>query len=342
MVARRLESNTFKQFPKETTVSSRKFFLCLVASCAVAMTVPATLLAQEYPYKQLRIIVPYPPGGTVDAAARVIGRRLAETIGQPVLIDNKAGANGTIGADAVAKAAADGYTLLLVPSAHVINPAVMLNMPFDVAKDFTPVSIIGTLPLVFISGPQQPFKTLQEMVAYAKAKPGQLSLGYTDSSTQLVGVMLKQATGIDIQLIGYKGGSAMVVDIIGGHVQVGATGAGSAYPHYKAGTVRVLGVTESKRAPAMPEVPTVAEGGVPGFNAQVWLALLGPAGMSPANVDRLHSELVKIIAEPQLSARLSELGNVPRVLSPAETAAVIKADTEMWAKAARDAGLKRQ
>lgn len=319
----------------------RRIFFSLAALLATAMAAPA-ILAQEYPSKPLRIIVPFTPGGTVDAAARVVGRRLAEVIGQPVLIDNKAGANGTIGADAVAKAVPDGYTLLLVPSAHVINPAVMLNMPFDVAKDFTPVSIIGTLPLVFISGTQQPFKTLQEMVAYAKARPGQLSLGYTDSSTQLVGEMLKQASGIDMQLIGYKGGSAMVVDIIGGHVQVGATGAGSAYPHYKAGTVRVLGVTESKRAPAMPEVPTVAEGGVPGFNAQVWLALLGPAGMPPAIVNRLHAELVKIIAEPQLATRLSELGNVPRVLSPAETAAVIKADTEMWARAAKDAGLKRQ
>lgn len=323
-------------------MSSRIYFRCLVAAFAAAMTVPATSFAQDYPSKPLRIIVPYPAGGTVDAAARVVGRRLAETIGQSVVIDNKAGANGTIGADAVAKAAPDGYTLLLVPSAHVINPAVMLNMPFDVMKDFTPVSIIGSLPLVFISGPQQPFRTLQEMVAYAKARPGQLSLGYTDSSTQLVGEMLKQATGMDVQLIPYKGGSAMAVDIIGGHVQVGATGAGSAYPHYKAGTVRVLGVTESRRVPSMPEVPTVAEAGVPGFNAQVWLAVLGPAGMSPAIVNRLHTELVKIIAEPQTFARLSELGNVPRVLSPAETASVIKTDTEMWAKAARDAGVKRQ
>lgn len=323
-------------------MSSRIYFRCLVAAFAAAMTVPATSFAQDYPSKPLRIIVPYPAGGTVDAAARVVGRRLAETIGQSVLIDNKAGANGTIGADAVAKAAPDGYTLLLVPSAHVINPAVMLNMPFDVTKDFTPVSIIGSLPLVFISGPQQPFRTLPEMVAYAKARPGQLSLGYTDSSTQLVAEMLKQATGMDMQLIPYKGGSAMAVDIIGGHVQVGATGAGSAYPHYKAGTVRVLGVTESRRVPSMPEVPTVAEAGVPGFNAQVWIALLGPAGMSPAIVNRLHTELVKIIAEPQIFARLSELGNVPRVLSPAETASVIKADTEMWAKAARDAGVKRQ
>lgn len=323
-------------------MSSRIYFRCLVAAFAAAMTVPATSFAQDYPSKPLRIIVPYPAGGTVDAAARVVGRRLAETIGQSVVIDNKAGANGTIGADAVAKAAPDGYTLLLVPSAHVINPAVMLNMPFDVMKDFTPVSIIGSLPLVFISGPQQPFRTLPEMVAYAKARPGQLSLGYTDSSTQLVGEMLKQATGMDMQLIPYKGGSAMAVDIIGGHVQVGATGAGSAYPHYKAGTVRVLGVTESRRVPSMPEVPTVAEAGVPGFNAQVWLAVLGPAGMSPAIVNRLHTELVKIIAEPQTFARLSELGNVPRVLSPAETASVIKTDTEMWAKAARDAGVKRQ
>ena len=323
-------------------MSSRNFLFCLVTALISAVAVPAISGAPDYPSKPLRLIVPYPPGGTVDSAARVIGRRLAETLGQPVVIDNRAGANGTIGADVVAKAAPDGYTLMLVPSAHVINPAVMLNMPFNVIKDFTPVSIIGSLPLVFISGLQQPFKTLPEMVAYAKSKPGELSMGYTDSSTQLVGELLKQATGLDMQLIAYKGGSAMAVDIIGGHVQLGATGAGSAYPHYKAGTVRVLGVTEARRVPSMPEVPTVAEGGVPGFNAQVWLCVFGPAGMPPAIVNRLHAELVKIIAEPQLAARLTELGNVPRVLSPAETAAVIKNDTEMWAKAARDAGLIRQ
>lgn len=323
-------------------MSSRKFLLWLTMAFAAAMAVPATAFAQDFPTKPLRIIVPYPAGGTVDSAARVVGRRLAETLGQAVLIDNKAGANGIIGADAVAKAAPDGYTLLLVPSAHVINPAVMLNMPFDVVRDFTPVSIIGSLPLVFISGPQQPFKTLQEMVAYAKAKPGQLSMGYTDSSTQLVSEMLKQAARLDMQLIAYKGGSAMAVDVIGGHVQLGATGAGSAYPHYKAGTVRVLAVTEARRVPSMPEVPTVGESGVPGFNAQVWLAVLGPAGMPPAIVNRLHTELVKVIGEPQIAARLAELGNVPHVLSPTETAAVIKADTEMWARAAKDAGLKRQ
>lgn len=323
-------------------MSSRYFILCLITAFAAVIAAPATSVAQDYPSKPLRVIVPYPPGGTVDAVARVLGRRLSETLGQPVAIDNRAGANGTIGAETVARAAPDGYTLMLVPSAHVINPAVMLNMPFDVVKDFTPVSIIGSLPLVFISGPQQPFKTLSEMVAYAKSKHGQLSMGYTDSSTQLVGEMLKQAFGLDMQLIPYKGGSPMAVDVIGGHVQLGVTGAGSAYPHYKAGTVRVLGVTGAGRVPAMPDVPTVAEGGVPGFNAQVWLSVFGPAGMPPAIVNRLYAEIVKVIAEPQTLARLTDLGNVPRVLSPAETAVVIKADIEMWAKAARDAGLKRQ
>lgn len=323
-------------------MSSRNLIFLFVTAIVAVLAAPAISVAQDYPSKPLRIIVPYPPGGTVDAAARVVGRRLSETLGQPVVIENRAGANGTIGAETVATSAPDGYTLMLVPSAHVINPVVMLNIPFDAVKDFTPVSIIGSLPLVFISGPQQPFKTLREMVAYAKSKPGQLSIGYTDSSTQLVAEMLKQATGLEMQLIAYKGGSAMAVDIIGGHVPIGVTGAGSAYPHYKAGTVRVLGVTEVRRVPSMPEVLTVAESGVPGFQASVWLCVFGPAEMPQAIVDRLHAELAKVVAEPQVQARLTELGNVPHVLSPAETAVVIKEDTEMWAKAARDAGLRRQ
>ena len=311
----------------------------LVATAASALPAPARAQAQ-FPSKSIRIVVPFPAGGTVDVAMRVVSQRLGELLGQPVVIDNKPGGNATIGGDLVAKAPPDGHTLFAVSSTHVINPSTMASMPFDPIKDFTPITILGTLPLVIVTGTDQPFKTLPEMIAYAKARPGQLSLGYTDNSTLLFGEMLKGAAGLDIKPIAYKGGAPMLVDIIGGHIQLGATGAGSAHTNYKAGKIRVLAVSEAKRAVSMPEVPTIAESGVPGFNVQVWTAVMGPAGMPAPIVRRLHAEMAKVLAEPAVAARLVELGTMPKGSSPAETAATLRADAEMWSAAARKAGLK--
>ena len=296
--------------------------------------------AQQYPSRPIRVVVPFPAGGTVDVAMRVVGQRLAEVLGQSIVIDNKPGGNGTIGADFVAKAQPDGYTLLAVSSTHVINPSTMASMSFDPIKDFSPVTILGTLPLVIATGLEQPFKSLPEMVAYAKSRPGVLSIGYTDASTLLFGEMLKSAAGLDIRQVPYKGGAPMLVDVMGGHIQLGATGAGSAHPHHKAGKIRVLAVSEHKRAPSMPDVPTIAESGLPGFNVQVWIAVLGPAGMPPALVTRLNTEIAKVISEPAVAARLTDLGTIPRGSSPADTVATLRADAQMWSAAAKKAGLK--
>lgn len=313
----------------------------LVATAASTLPVPARAQAQ-FPSKPIRLVVPYPPGGSVDVTMRVISQRLGDVLGQPILIDNKPGGNTTIGGDMVAKAPPDGHTLLAVPSAHVINPSTMASMSFDPVKDFTPITIVGTLPLVIVAGPDQPFKTLPEMIAYAKARPGQLSIGHTDASTLLFGEMFNSAAGLDIKPIAYKGGAPMLVDVMGGHIHLGATGAGTAYSNYKAGKIRVLAVSEARRTGSMPEIPTIAEGGVSGFDVQVWIAVLGPAGMPAPVVARLNAEIRKVLAEPAVAARLVEVGTIPRGSSPAETAATLKSDTEMWSAAARKAGLKPQ
>jgi tripartite-type tricarboxylate transporter receptor subunit TctC len=193
---------------------------------------------------------------------------------------------------------------------------------------------------VIAGGLDQPFRSFTEMVAYAKSRPGQLSLGYTDASTLLFGEMVKSTAGIDIRMVPYKGGAPMLVDVMGGHIQLGATGAGSAHPHHKGGKIRVLAVSEQRRTPSMPDVPTIAESGYPNFNVQVWIAVMGPAGVPPAIVNRLNAEIVKVLAEPAVVARLGELGTITRGSSPAEALATLRADTEMWSTAARKAGLK--
>jgi tripartite-type tricarboxylate transporter receptor subunit TctC len=311
-----------------------------VAVIAVAVGFHPAAMAQQFPVKPIRIVVPFAPGGTVDVSTRVVSQRLAEVLGQSVLIDNKPGANGIIGGDFVAKSAPDGHTLFAVSSTHVINPSTTASMPFDPVKDFSHVTILGTLPLVIVGGVEQPFRSLPEMISHAKSRSGQVFFGYTDNSTLLFGEMFKGAAGIDLRMVPYKGGAPMLVDLLGGHIQIGGTGAGSAHANYKAGKIRVLAVSESRRTPSMPEVPTIAESGVPGFNVQVWIAVMGPAGMPPAIVNRLNAEIVKVLAEPAVAGRLTEIGTVIRGSSPAEAAQTLRADAEMWSAAAKKAGLK--
>ena len=332
------------QNTRATRRPNRRTWLSLAAALVVASAASAGFgppaHAQQFPSRPVRIVVPFPAGGTVDVAMRVVSVRLGEVLGQSVVIDNRPGANGIIGGDIVAKAPPDGHTLFAVSSTHVINPATTASMPFDPVKDFSQVTILGTLPLVIAAGAEQPFRTLPEMIAYAKARPGQLALGYTDNSTLLFGEMFKAAADLDIRMVPYKGGAPMLTDMMGGHIQLGATGAGSAYPHYKGGKIRVLAVSEPHRTPSMADVPTIAESGVPGFNVQVWIALMGPAGMPPAIVNRLNAEVVKILAEPAVAARLAELGTVAKGSSPAEAAQTLRADADMWSAAAKKAGLK--
>ena len=256
-----------------------------VARSATGVLAAAALLAgtqaapaQPYPTKPIRLIVPYAAGGGTDAVARSVGKRLTETFGQPIVIENRPGANGAIGTAMVAKSPADGYTLLLVTSSHVINPAVMKALPYDPLADFTPITIVAASPVVLVTGTGQPFTTMQEMLAYVRARPGQLSIGNSDPASMLMMETLKQAAGLNLQQVAYKGGGALVADVIGNHIPVGAMSTGTAFPHYKSGKMRALAVTPSRRTPSMPEVPTVAESGVPASTCRSGSGCWGPRG----------------------------------------------------------------
>ena len=290
----------------------------------------------------MRIIVPYAAGGTSDALARVIGAKLQELLGQPVVVEARPGANGTLGSQALARSAADGYTLMLVNSSHVINPVLMQSIPYDAIRDFRPVSILAASPMAIIAGPQQPFTTMQELLAYARAKPSAVTIGNSEGTTMLLIELLKQRAGLNMVQANYKGGAALLTDVAGGHVPVGVLGTVPAAPLYREGKIRMLAVTTGTRSPALPDVPTVAESGVPGFDMKVWFALMAPVGVPDAVIDRLQRESARTLADPGVRTKIAELGADVWGTSPAEAASALKAEAELWAGVARQAGIKAQ
>jgi tripartite-type tricarboxylate transporter receptor subunit TctC len=265
----------------------------LLGVAAASLAAPA--VAQQFPSKPVRIVVPYTPGGGADTTARLIAPKLQDALGQTVVIDNKPGAGGTIGDDAVAKAAPDGHTLLLGAFAHAVNPSLMAKMPFRTPEDFAPVSLLVTVPELLVVTPSFPAKTVAELVAMAKAEPGKLSYASSGngSAQHLAAELFKMRTGTDIQHVPYKGGSLAVADVAAGHVPFYFGNMSSALPQARAGRVRALAVTSPQRSPAAPEVPTMAEAGVTGCEISEWNALLAPAGTPPAVIERLHVEVAK-------------------------------------------------
>jgi tripartite-type tricarboxylate transporter receptor subunit TctC len=298
-------------------------------------------LGQAYPAKPIRIIVPYSPGGGTDILSRALGEKLGAALGQSVVVENRPGANGAIGSDMVAKSAPDGYTLAVVTGTHVINPFLQ-TVPFDTLKDFAPVTFVAISKMVFVSGLQQPFSNIKELIAYAKANPGKVAIGNSEAATMLTGETLKMMAGIDLQQVPYKGGAPLMTDVVGGHIPVAVTSVTTVMPHYKSQKLRVLGVSSTKRSSAMPDVPTVAEAGVPGFEIQSWYALLGPKDLPRAIADRLQREIAKIVATPSMQERFETLGAEAAATTPDETAAILKSDMDKWAGVIRKAGIKPQ
>jgi len=318
------------------------------AAGIVTATVMAMLLSgappaagQAYPAKPIRIVVPYSPGGGTDILSRALGEKLGAALGQAVVVENRPGANGAIGSDMVAKSAPDGYTLAVVTGTHVINPFLQ-TVPFDTLKDFAPVTFVAISKMVFVSGLQQPFSNMKELIAYAKANPGKVAIGNSEAATMLTGETLKMMAGIDLQQVPYKGGAPLMTDVVGGHIPVAVTSVTTVMPHYKSQKLRVLGVSSTKRSSAMPDVPTVAEAGVPGFEIQSWYALLGPRDLPRAIADRLQREIAKIVATPAMQERFETLGAEAAATTPDETAAILKSDMEKWAGVIRKAGIKPQ
>jgi tripartite-type tricarboxylate transporter receptor subunit TctC len=286
--------------------------------------------------------VPFPAGGTSDILARAVGQKLTEEWKQPVIIDNRPGASANIGAELVVKSPPDGYTLLLASTIHTINPSLYSKLGYDPVRDFTPVTLIAATSQVLAVHPSLPVKTVKELVAYAKKRPGQINYSSAGNGSQphLTAELFKARTSIDILHVPYKGAPPAMNDLLAGHVALSFATAPSAVPHAKSGRLRALAVSTAKRISALPDVPTIDESGVPGFEASGSNGLVGPAGMPAAVVEKLNTTVIRIVKEPAMSRFLSEQGADPYTTTPTEYAAYIKAEVAKWAKAVKDSGAR--
>lgn len=299
--------------------------------------------AQTYPSRPIRLVVPFPAGGTTDILAREVGQRLTLSFGQSVVIDNRPGAGGNIGSDLVAKSAPDGYTLLMgTVGTHAINPSLYARMPYDNVKDFAPVILVASVPNVLEVTPSLPVNSVRELIKLAKEKPGQINFASSGSGTSihLSGELFKTMAGVDMTHIPYKGSAPAITDLIGGQVQVMFDNLPSSLPQIKAGKLRALAVTSVQRAPALPDVPTIAESGLPGFEATSWFGVLAPAGTPPAIIARLNADLGQWLQSPDAREKLLAQGALAAGGSPEAFAAHIRAETEKWARVVKVSGAK--
>ncbi|MBN8508237.1 MAG: tripartite tricarboxylate transporter substrate binding protein [Burkholderiales bacterium] len=320
----------------------RRPLLQTVAALALAAAAPAVPAQDAWPSKPIRIVVPFAAGGTSDILARTIGEKLQAELKQTVIVENKAGAGGVIGADFVAKAAPDGYTLLLgTIASHAINPALNPKMPYDAVKDFAPIDLLGSIANVLIVGAAQPYKNVQELVVAVKAKPGlPFASPGQGSSQHMSGEAFELQAGIDLTHVPYKGSGPAVQDVIAGQIPMSFETATVALPHIQAGKLRALAVTPARRSKVLPEVPTMQEAGIAGFDVASWQALYAPAGTPPAIVNRLNAEVEKILALPEVKAKLEGLGLEHTPNTPAQFAAFGQAELAKWAKIVKDGNIK--
>ena len=320
-----------------THPTRRRFNLAVAA----ALMTPAAF-AQDWPAKPIRIIVPYPPGGFTDVTARLIGQKLQERLGQTVLVDNKSGANGTIGVAELARSAPDGHTFAIVIAAHAANPSLYAKLPYDTRKDLAAVSLIGVSPLIAAVNNDAPFKNAKELVAYAKSHPGKLSFGSSGngSAAHLTTELLKSLTRSDMVHIPYRGAAAALQDLMGGQIQVLFDAASGLINPGKAGQVRLIGVAAERRLPVLPDVPTFIEQGIAGFTGSTWAGLLAPARTPPAIIKRVSDEVSLIVRLDDVKSKLEGMGTLPAGGTPEEFAAFIDAESVKWGKVIREAKVK--
>jgi tripartite-type tricarboxylate transporter receptor subunit TctC len=298
--------------------------------------------ASAYPTKPLRLVVPYPPGGPVDITARVMGPELSHNLGHPVVIDNRAGAGGILGSDVVAKSVPDGHTLLLGTVTNAINPSIVPKLPFDAQKDFTPVTMLVVITSILAVHPAVQATSVQSLLALAKAKPGALRYASTGNGTpgHLAAELFKTMGGVDMLHVPYKGAAPALVDAMSGQVHVVLLSAPGLLPHVRAGRLRALAVTNSKRSALLPDLPTIAESGLPGFEAEGWHGVFVPSATPATAVAVLNRALVKVLAGDEVRKRLMQGGAEPVGLPPAEFAAKFKAEVDRWARVVKAAGIK--
>ena len=311
---------------------------------AVLCSVASLASAQPWPSKPVRIVVPYPPGGANDIVARALQPALSASLGQPIVIENRGGGATQLGTEAVARSAPDGSSFLLTNIALGANPSLFAKLPYDTSKDLAPISLISTVPLVLVVHPSVPANTAAEFVKLAKAKPGSIHYASAGngSANHLSMEMFRAATGIDVVHVPYKGFGPAMTDLLGGQVASAFASTLASLPHVKAGKLRALGVSTVKRSAAAPDLPTIAESGVPGFDVSEWQMLLAPAGTAPTIVERMQREVANGLRNDEVKTRLTELGATPVGSTPKEAEAFLKGELARWADVARRAGIKPQ
>jgi len=308
--------------------------------CALA---PLGVVAQTWPTKPVKFVVPFPPGGSVDPLARVVGARLADSLGQQFIVENKTGAGGSIGTAFVARSAPDGYTYVFVFDNHAVNPALIPNLPYDTVKDLAPVMLVGTAPMAIVTNVAKPYRTFGEVIQAAKAKPEALSIGSVGNGSlgHLAIILVQQAGGFKVTHVPYKGGGPMMTDVMGGQVDLGIASVAALAANVKGGKLRALAVTGDKRSHTMPDVPTLAEQGFPGFSAFAWWGILAPGGTPRQILDKFHAELVKVLSQPDLRRQLTEtLGMDLQVSSPEALQKFVAGEMDRWGKVVRSNNVK--
>ena len=299
--------------------------------------------AADFPVRPLRLVVPFPPGGLLDILGRQLGPPLSTHLGQPVIIENRPGANGTLGYDAVVKAAPDGHTLVIGGgSAFVVNPLLNPNLPYDPIRDLAPVSMVSRGPMVLIANPSFPAQSVADVVALAKASPGKLAYGTPGNGNpnHLAGEMFRTASGINVTHVPYKGAALVITDVIAGHVPIAFVTLGAGLAHIRSGKVKALAVTTDKRWPAAPELPTMAEAGLPEVQLVEWSGLFVPAKTPPEAISKLNDALHKAMSTPEVRSRIVEQGSEPRVTTSAELAAIMQSDVARLGRIVRQAGIR--
>jgi len=312
-------------------------------AAALLLALAPLAQAEPYPSKPIHFIVPYPPGGPLDTVARLLARKVSESVNQPVIVENKPGAGGNIGAEYVAKSAPDGYTILMgAVATHAINPTLYSHIPYDPVKDFAPVTELAWTPNVLVVNPSLPVSNVQQFIAYAKAHPGQLDFGSgsTGSAGHLAGELFKSMAGVQMVHVPYKGAAPAMQDLIAGRVQLMFDNLASSLGHIRAGSVKALAVTTAKRSSMAPQLPTIAESGLPGFDISTWFGVFAPGGTPQPVVQQLHDEFVKALDAPDVRATMKKLGAEPVGNTPQEFAAYIHSEAQKYARVIRASGAK--
>lgn len=313
-----------------------------IATLLSTLAFAAAAHAADYPNKPVRLISPAPAGGNADAVARTVFEPVGKALGQPFVVENRPGAGGNIGTEMAVGQPADGYTLVEIITANTINATLYPNLKFDLTKDFTPVALAAEMPLILVVHPSVPAKNVKELIAYAKANPGKLNYASAGNGTggHVAAELFKTMAGVDIQHVPYKGATPAVTDVIGGRCEIFFDGMPSALQHVQAGRLRVLAITSSKRSGTIPDVPTVAESGLPGFDVNLWLGFMAPAGTPPDVVGKLNAAVNEAVQSPGVRERFAKMGLEPAPRTPEQFGALIKSEIARWSSIIRKSGAK--